>query len=86
MRAINSNIKYTLLGNKDRLTNLIIASRKGLGISNLLEVPKKYILVRIIELYYLRYQTLTLIFTDGKVRLQRSSENHPRYLEPEQRS
>lgn len=41
MRAINSNIKYTLPGNKDRLANLIIASRKGPGISNLLEVPKK---------------------------------------------
>lgn len=41
VRAINSNIKYTLLGNKDRLINLIIASRKGPGISNLLEVPKK---------------------------------------------
>lgn len=41
MGAINSNIKYTLLGNKDRLINLIIASRKGPGISNLLEVPKK---------------------------------------------
>lgn len=55
MRAIKNTIKYTLLGNKDRLANLIIASRKGPGISALLEVPKKqYILVRITELYYLK--------------------------------